>query len=305
MEPSGLEAQDDSEVDIYLASEDELGSFMAEHDETLSVCDDFEPLRIAGEKISMAFADEPSRMYGELLRLCKEVVKALHETNHHEMSDAFKMLKMIAADAVQRAEQHLPPPLQEEEAAADPAASESPELRTSMQRELKPGSRRPRPQAPQAGGRPTGLFANLFSGFGWKQSIHGGRIGVRKVSPNPVLCDQLCSNGFSRADVLKVLVRVQNDATKALEILTGMYSTSSVDEELVSQMEKLGFGREDVALALKETQNEEVLALEILTDRDRIAALRAKEEQRRKLELFDEDEFEFVNLDTDADCKRS
>jgi len=230
MEPSGLEAQDDSEVDIYLASEDELGSFMAEHDETLSVCDDFEPLRIAGEKISMAFADEPSRMYGELLRLCKEVVKALHETNHHEMSDAFKMLKMIAADAVQRAEQHLPPPLQEEEAAADPAASESPELRTSMQRELKPGSRRPRPQAPQAGGRPTGLFANLFSGFGWKQSIHGGRIGVRKVSPNPVLCDQLCSNGFSRADVLKVLVRVQNDATKALEILTGMYSTSSVDE---------------------------------------------------------------------------
>jgi len=60
-----------------------------------------------------------------------------------------------------------------------------------------------------------------------------------------------------------------------------------------------------VALALKETQNEEVLALEILTDRDRIAALRAKEEQRRKLELFDEDEFEFVNLDTDADCKRS
>ena len=45
MEPSGLEAQDDSEVDIYLASEDELGSFMAEHDETLSVCDDFERTR--------------------------------------------------------------------------------------------------------------------------------------------------------------------------------------------------------------------------------------------------------------------
>eukprot|EP00960_Hanusia_phi_P074093 768152-Hanusia_phi.AAC.4 len=321
MDQIQMNSQDESGVDIYLASEDELGSFMAGHEETLSVCDDFErkwflppllgilisflpALRIAGEKISVAFADEPARMYGELLRLCKDVVKVLQDTNHHEMSDAFKMLKTIAAEAVQRAEQYVSytpvdgnlgpmPPSLEEYAAIDTTVAQNPELGTQIPAEVMPGPRRPeyKVKAPGRSNTTPGMFGNLFSGFGWKQAIHGGRIGVRKVPPNPVLCDQLCSNGFSRADVVK------NDATKALEILTGMYTAFRVDEELLSQMEKLGFEREDVTLALKETKNEEVEALEILTDEGRLAALREKEEEKRKLDVFDEDEFEFVNLE--------
>ena len=96
------------------ATEEELDAFMAEHDELLAEADKFEPLRNAGEAVMEAFNDEPDRLYGELLRLCRQVVQAIcaneggvQENFDPGMVDDCHPLSLIALDAIDRAESHM------------------------------------------------------------------------------------------------------------------------------------------------------------------------------------------------------
>jgi hypothetical protein len=96
------------------STEEELDAFMAEHEELLAEADNFEPLRNAGEAVMEAFNDEPDRLYGELLRLCRQVVQAMHaneggvqEKVDPGMVDDCHPLSLIALDAIDRAESHI------------------------------------------------------------------------------------------------------------------------------------------------------------------------------------------------------
>jgi hypothetical protein len=96
------------------ATEEELDAFMAEHEELLAEADNFEPLRNAGEAVMEAFNDEPDRLYGELLRLCRQVVQAMYadeggvqEKFDPGMVDDCHPLSLIALDAIDRAESHM------------------------------------------------------------------------------------------------------------------------------------------------------------------------------------------------------
>ena len=61
------------------ATEEDLDAFMADHEALLTAADAFEPLRNAGGTLMEAFADEPDRLYGELLWLCRQVVQTMYE----------------------------------------------------------------------------------------------------------------------------------------------------------------------------------------------------------------------------------
>ena len=61
--------------DAVSSTEDALDEFMAENEALLAAADAFEPLRNAGGVVMEAFRDEPERLYGELLRLCRRVVE--------------------------------------------------------------------------------------------------------------------------------------------------------------------------------------------------------------------------------------
>jgi hypothetical protein len=61
------------------ATEEDLDAFMADHEALLTAADAFEPLRNAGGTLMEAFANEPDRLYGELLRLCRQVVQTMYE----------------------------------------------------------------------------------------------------------------------------------------------------------------------------------------------------------------------------------
>jgi hypothetical protein len=101
---------DENEV---TATEEDLDAFMADHEALLAAADAFEPLRNAGGMLMEVYAEETDRLYGELLRLCRQVVQAMYENESAGDPDKFdpdavdcKPLAAIAEEATRRAEAH-------------------------------------------------------------------------------------------------------------------------------------------------------------------------------------------------------
>ncbi|KAJ1490901.1 hypothetical protein T484DRAFT_1776170, partial [Baffinella frigidus] len=94
-----------------MATEDELEAFMDTYEDILAAADQYEPLKNAGQLLVDAFAHDPPRLCGELLRFCKSVVAASAHDGLDSMSRTptaeLRSFEAIAQEAAGRAEVHM------------------------------------------------------------------------------------------------------------------------------------------------------------------------------------------------------
>ena len=129
------------------------------------------------------------------------------------------------------------------------------------------------------------LFSSLFGGDGSSgpsrtrparnrefQGAPTGSTPMKNKKPSMELMEQLCGLGFSLSNVEAALIDGDNDAGKALELLTSQDAqrerekkVTLVDMELAKQLCGMGFATHSVYMALHEAKNDAARALEILT----------------------------------------